>query len=44
MRGTILDMLPGLDLCCADPAQPLATEGEEQDDLDRDLSDLSFVI
>ena len=31
----------GLDLYYADPAQPLTTAGEELDDLDNDLSDLS---
>ena len=34
-------MFPGLDLYYADPAQPLTTAGEELDDLDHDLSDLS---
>ena len=34
-------VFPGLDLYCADPAQPLTTAGEELDDLDHDLSDLS---
>ena len=36
-------MFPALDLCQADPAQPLtaAGEGTAADDLDRDLSDLS---
>ena len=34
----IWHMLPGLDLCYADPAQPLRTAGEELDDLDHDLS------
>ena len=33
----------GLDLCYADPAQPLTTAGDELDDLDHDLSDLSEV-
>ena len=33
-------MFPGLGLSCAGPAQPLATAGEELDDLDRDLSNL----
>ena len=32
---------PGLDLHYADLGQPLTTTGEELDDLDRDLSDLS---
>ena len=36
-------MFPGLDLLYADPAQPLTMAGEEQDDLDHDLSDLSEV-
>ena len=31
----------GLDLYYADPEQPLTTAGEDIDDLDRDLSDLS---
>ena len=35
-------MLPVLDLCYLDPAQPLATTGEELDDLDHDLSGLPF--
>ena len=30
---TISHMFPGLDLCYADPAQPLTTAGEELDDL-----------
>ena len=30
-------MLPGLDLYCADPTQPLTTGGEKLDDLDHDL-------
>ena len=34
-------MFPGLDLYCTDPAQYLTTAGEDLDDLDRDLSDLS---
>ena len=34
-------MFPGLDLYCADLAQSLTTAGEELDDLDHDLSDLS---
>ena len=29
-------MFPGLDLGYADPAQPLATAGEELDDLDHE--------
>ena len=33
-------MVPGLDLYYADAAQPLATAGEELDDLDRYLSDV----
>ena len=33
----------GLDLCYADPAQPLTTADEQLDDLDHDLSDLSEV-
>ena len=33
--------LPGLDLYCTDPAQPLTSAGEELDDVDDDLSDLS---
>ena len=33
-------MFPGLDLCCADPAQSLTTASEELDYLDHDLSDL----
>ena len=36
-------MSPGLDLYYADPAQPLTTAGEELDDSDRYLSDLSGV-
>ena len=36
-------MFPRLDPYYADPAQPLATAGEELDDLDHDLSDLSEV-
>ena len=36
----IWHMFPGLDLYNADPAQPLTTAGEEQDDLDHDLSAL----
>ena len=31
-------MFPGSDLYDADPAQPLATAGDELDDLDHDLS------
>ena len=31
------------DLYYADPAQPLATAGEELDDLDHDLFDMSEV-
>ena len=31
---------PGLDLHYADPAQLLITPGEEQDDLDHDLSEV----
>ena len=34
-------MFPGLDLYYPDPAQHLTTAGEDLDDLDRDLSDLS---
>ena len=34
-------MFPGLDLYYADPAQPLTAAGEELDDLDHDLSNLS---
>ena len=34
-------MFSGLDLYYAGPAQPPATAGEELDDLDHDLSDLS---
>ena len=34
-------MFPGLDLHYADPAQSLTTAGEELDDLDHDISDLS---
>ena len=34
-------MFPGLDLYYTDPAQHLITAGEDPDDLDRDLSDLS---
>ena len=34
-------MFPGLDLHYADPAQRLTTAGEELDDLDHYLSDLS---
>ena len=34
-------MLPGLDPYYAFPAQPLTTAGEDLDDLDHDLSDLS---
>ena len=36
-------MFSGLDMYCADPAQPLTTAGEELDDLlvDHDLPDLS---
>ena len=37
----IYRMFPGLDLYCTDPAQPLTTAGEELDDLDHHLSDLS---
>ena len=33
-----------MDLYYADPAQPLTTAGEELDDLDRDLSDLSTLV
>ena len=36
-------MFLGLDLCYTDPAQPLTTAGEELDDLEYDLSDLSEV-
>lgn len=35
-------MFPGLDLCYANPAQPLTTVGAELNDLDRVLSDLSI--
>ena len=35
-------MFPGLVLYYTDPAQPLTTAREELDDLDHDLSDLSF--
>ena len=34
-------MFPGLDMYYVDPGQHLTTAGEELDDLDRDLSDLS---
>ena len=34
-------MFPGVGLYYADPAQPLATAGEETDDLEHDLSDAS---
>ena len=34
-------MFPGLDLHYTDPAQLLTAAGEELDDLDHDLSDLS---
>ena len=35
-------LFPGLDCrYYADPAQPLTTAGQEPDDLDHDLSDLS---
>ena len=34
-------MFPRLGLCCTDPVQPLTTAGEELDDLDHYLSDLS---
>ena len=37
----IYHMLPGLDLYYADTAQPLTAAGEELDDPDHDLSDLS---
>ena len=37
----IQHMFPGLDLYYADPAQPLTAAGEELDDLDHDLSNLS---
>ena len=37
----IWDRFRGLDLYHADPAQHLITAGEDPDDLDRDLSDLS---
>ena len=36
-------MLPGLDPYYAFPAQPLTTAGEDLDDLDHDLSDLSVL-
>ena len=36
-------MFPGLDLYCADTAQPFITAREELDGLDHDLSDL-FVM
>ena len=36
-------MFPGLDMYYVDPGQHLTTAGEELDDLDRDLSDLSEV-
>ena len=39
----IYDMFSGLDLYCTDPAQHLTTAGQDLDDLDRDLSDLSEV-
>ena len=34
-------MFPDFDMYWADPAHPLTTAGEELDDLDHDLSDLS---
>ena len=37
-------MFPRLDLYYADPEQPLTTVREELDDLDHDLSDLSYFI
>ena len=39
--GRIEHMFPELDLYYADPAQPLVTAGEELDDLNHDLCDLS---
>ena len=38
----IKHMFPGLDLYYTYPAQPLTTGREELDDLDHDLSDLSY--
>ena len=40
-HGSIEHMFPGVDLYCADPAQPLTTAGEKTSLLDHDLSDLS---
>ena len=37
-------MFSGLDLYCADRAQPLTAAGEEPDDLDRDLSEVSTLV
>ena len=37
-------LLPGLDLYCADPAQPLTTAGEELDYPDHDLSKVSVIV
>ena len=37
------DIFPGLELYYTDPAQPLKTTGEELDDLDHGLSDMSDV-
>ena len=39
----IYHMFPGLDLHYTDPAQPLATAGEELDYLDRDRLPHDFV-
>ena len=39
----ICNMFPGLDLNYTDPAQYLLTAGENLYDVDRDLSDLSYV-
>ena len=36
-------MFPGFDLYYADPAQALTTAGEELDDIDHELSDLSYL-
>ena len=36
-------MFPGLDLYCKDPAQHLATAGQDPDDLDRDMNEVCDI-
>ena len=37
-------MLPGLDLYYTDPAQPLLTAAQDEDDLDHDMSDVCDLL